>query len=215
MLSFSFLTMNQLLSIRDVYRASKFLDNRANQDLLTIEFLKGRLTEISSPEDHAAISLAMKLVASCHHNQEPAAWIGNTQSLFYPPDAASWGIDFSALALIQIQDSLGAGRAADKLLRSGAFGLVVVDLFKRPFLPTPLLGRLLRLAETHQSALLFLTTTTESHQSLSSLISLRIKARWRQAHPDRLQGEFKVLKDKRRGPGRQIREHFYGPMGLR
>ena len=207
--------MNSLLSIRHVYRANTLLPKGEASRDLSLDALRGRLTEISSRRSQAAITLAVELIAQCHRAGEPAAWIGPPTSLFYPPDAAGWSLDWFALAILQIEEAHSAGRAADKLLRSGAFGLVILDLLHQPSLPTPLLGRLLRLAETHESALLFLTPSGEHSQSLSSLIALRIEARWKEANPDRLQGEFRILKDKRRGPGRCLQESYHGPMGLR
>lgn len=207
--------MNQLSS--EVYRARELLQKRGSSALASValEGLKGRLTELSSSGDHAAISLAVRLVASCHAGGEPAAWVWGQKSLFYPPDAARWGVDWGALALVQARDSGSAGRAADKLLRSGAFGLVVVDLFDRPALPPALLGRLLHLAERHESGVVFLTTSLASSQSISALISLRILASWTEVRPERLSAEFRVIKDKRRGPGESIKESYYGPLGLR
>ena len=207
--------MNSLLSLHQVYRANTLLSRQEKTSELSLESVRGRLTEISGQHSQAAITLAVELIAQCHRAGEPAAWIGPPTSLFYPPDAAGWSLDWSALALLQIEEAHSAGRAADKLLRSGAFGLVVLDLFHQPTLPTPLLGRLLRLAETHESALLFLTPSAQTSPSLSSLIALRVEARWKEAGPDRLQGEFRVLKDKRHGPGQCLQRSYHGPLGLR
>ena len=59
---------------------------------------------------------------------EPVAWIMLDTSSFYPPDVADAGIDLSALVVIRVQDGIGAARAAQRILRSGAFGLVIIDL---------------------------------------------------------------------------------------
>ena len=38
------------------------------------------------------------------------------------------GIDLDALPVVRVPDARAAGRAADHLVRSGGFGLVVIDL---------------------------------------------------------------------------------------
>lgn len=207
--------MNSVLSIADVYRASHLLkENSARSSKLDFASLRGQLTEISSHRGHPSVTLAMELLSQTHQAGEPAAWIGPSTSLFYPPDAGGWPIDWQALALLRIDDAHQAARGADKLLRSGAFGLVVVDVAGRADLPSPLLGRLLRLSENHDSAVLFLTQKRAESPSLSSLIALRAQARWTQTDPHRLHAHFAVLKDKRRGPGQKIQEVYDGPLGL-
>jgi len=163
----------------------------------------------------AGVSVALRLIAETQQAGEPAAWIGSTSRLFYPPDAVGWGIDWEALPIIGLGDAREAARAADKLLRSGAFGLVVVDLPSRAFVPAPLLGRLMHLAESHASALLFLTQKSPEEDSLSSLIALRAQARWESLDPRQLRAELTIIKDKRRGPGHHLYEDYDGPLGLR
>ncbi len=206
-----------MLPLRHIQLASQLLDARCDVgEYLDLANLRGRLTELSAHRGHPHLTLAVELVAQAHRAEEPAAWIGPTTSLFYPPDADGWNLDWSALALIRLDDSHRRLRAADKLLRSGAFGLVVVDLpDSSTHPPQPLLGRLLRLAEAHDSAVVFLTSTTEDAPSISSLISLRVRARWIEADPHRLRATYAVIKDKRRGPGHRRKEAYHGPLGLR
>lgn len=214
-LSFCEMTMNSLLSLQDISRASSLLDRRSqHSSKLDIEGLRGQLTEFSSPRGHTSITLAAQLIYQAQKMGGPAAWIGPPTSFFYPPDMMDWGVDWSALALIRVRGSHRAGRAADKLLRSGGFELVVIDL-PDPNLPSPLLGRLLRLAETHKSAVIFLTPTSDHNPSLSSLVTLRARLEWTDIDPSQLRATFRVIKDKRRGPGRIFHEVYDGPMGLR
>lgn len=209
--------MDSLLSLRHVQRASHLLDERCDGGkFLDLSTLRGRLAELSADRGHPHISLAVDLVAQAHRAEEPVAWLTPPTSIFYPPDADGWNIDWSSLALIRLRDRRRRLRAADKLLRSGAFGLVVIDLpdTSTPSAPRPLLGRLLRLADTHDSAVLFLTNTAERAPSLSSLISVRARARWSDTDPHRLRATYTVIKDKRRGPGHRRKEAYDGPMGL-
>ncbi len=82
-------------------------------------------------------------------------------------------MDLAALVVVRTGDARTAGRAADVLLRSGAFGLVVLDLGTNTALPTPLQGRLVQLALKHDAAVLCLTDKEPDTASLGSLVSLR------------------------------------------
>ena len=163
------------------------------------------------------MTVALDLVSQAQRAGDPVAWLGGKNSLFYPPDAARWRLDWSALALLRLETAEDLLKSADKLLRSGAFGLVVLDLvgLTTAKLVDGLLGRLLHLAEAHESAVLFLTQRDETTPSISSLISLRAHLRWRDLKGDQLQVELQIIKDKRRGPGRRFQEVYDGPMGLR
>jgi recombination protein RecA len=105
--------------------------------------------------------------------------------------------------------------AAERLLRSGAFGLVVLDLGKDASLSQPLQSRLLGLAQHHHSAVLCLTQKPEQAPSLGSLVSLRAQATRSWLGQDRFVCELSVKKDKRRGPVWSEREVYRGPLGLR
>lgn len=76
----------------------------------------------------AALSAATTLVWKAQLAGEPCAWIAARPSTFYPPDLDEGGIDLAALVVVRAPHATAAARVADKLLRSGAFGLVVLDL---------------------------------------------------------------------------------------
>ena len=175
----------------------------------------GRLVELSSWGGSAALTLAFELVAEVQQDGEPAAWIAGSSSTFYPPDAARCGIDLDALPVVRVRDEQSAARAADKLVRSGAFDLVVIDLVRNASIPAPLETRLLGLASKHGTTVLFLTEKQEESPSLGSLVSLRAQAVRKRTAEDRFSCEARILKDKRRGPGWSHREIRHGPAGLR
>jgi recombination protein RecA len=177
--------------------------------------LGGRLAELSSWGDAAALTLAFELVAEAQHDGEPAAWIAGTPSTFFPPDAARSGIDLDALPVVHAPDAHGAARAADTLVRSGAFGLVVLDVGVNASVPAPLQTRLLGLAAKHDTAVLFLTEKQSEAPSLGSLVSLRAQAVRRRTAQDKFSCEARIIKDKRRGPGWSHSEIRHGPAGLR
>jgi recombination protein RecA len=166
--------------------------------------LAGRLSELSAGADGALLSAAMSVVLDTQLTGDPVAWVTATAATFHPPDAAACGVDLAALVVVRARDGRTAGRAADVLLRSGAFGLVVLDLGTSAALPAPLQGRLVQLAQKHDAAVLCLTEKTADAASLGSLVSLRGEVRRRAANGAAGADHaftIRVLKDKRRGPG--------------
>lgn len=97
-------------------------------------------------------------------------------------------------------------------MRSGGFGLVVLDLAGHrgdTRLPPPLQSRLGGLAQKHDAALVVLTEKLTERASLGALVSLRAEAR--------REGRtcvVRALKDKRRGPSEAQSEICRLPDGL-
>lgn len=184
----------------------------------TLSALAGRLVELSGLGASATLSLAFSLVADAQGRQEPAAWVACHGSSFFPPDAAACRIDLDNLPVVFTPTAARAARAGERLLRSGAFGLVVLDLAgERPLLPQALISRLAGLAEKHDAVVAVLTAKPADRASLGSLVSLRAEARRvpveRQV-PGRYACRLEVLKDKRRPPGWTHEEIRSGPPGL-
>ena len=103
------------------------LESPATPPAWQLSVFSGRLGEISAAHNGAALTMAFRLVLEAQQRGEPVAWIAVERGVFYPPDVAATGIDLSALAVIQAGAILPAAKAADHLLRSGGFGLVVLD----------------------------------------------------------------------------------------
>jgi recombination protein RecA len=152
---------------------------------------------------------------------EPVAWITRASGSFYPPDVADSGVDLAALVVVRVPE-LGIGRsplvaAAERLLRSGAFGLVVLDLVggeKAVEIPTAHQGRLVTLAQAHDAAVVCITEKTEETSSIGSLVSLRTEAvRTGMLGSQAFEVRLRVLKDKRRGPGWTHAIKARGPAG--
>ncbi|RKZ15243.1 recombinase A [bacterium] len=179
----------------------------------TRDELAGRLCELAAGPDTAALTAAFALVLDAQVTGSPVAWVTARAAIFNPPDVAASGVDLASLVVVRTDSARRAGRAADVLLRSGAFGLVVLELGTSAVLPTPLQGRLVQLARKHDAAVLCLTQKTAAEPSLGSLVSLRAQAR-RQRVPGGFRCELEIDKDKRRGPGWRWRERFRGPDGL-
>ena len=181
----------------------------------TLAALGGCLTELSGAGSAPALTLAFGLVREAQQRGEPAAWLSRTESTFFPPDAAEGGIDLAALPVILLDDVRHRLRAADRLARSGAFGLLVVDLGDRLDLPLAVQTRLAEQALAHGTLILCLTEKTERQPSLGSLVAVRGQARCIGHGPDRFACRVHALKDKRRGPGWTDQEWCRGPDGVR
>jgi recombination protein RecA len=196
--------------------------------------VSGRLVELSGSGASAVLTAVTKLILDAQRLLEPVAWVGTDESSFFPPDLAQSGVDLSALVVVRIptEEAKQAKRpivsmlavAAERLLRSGAFGLVLIDFGsadparKEPAfnaLNQSLQSRLLGLAQRHQAAVLFMTEKAEESASLGSLISLRAHVGRTWLGRERFVCELRVRKDKRRGPIWSEREECRGPLGLR
>jgi recombination protein RecA len=180
----------------------------------TLAALSGRLVEISASPAGAPLTLAFRLVLDAQKRGEPAAWVGRKDEPFYPPDAADGGIDLAALPVVWTKDPIGAAKAADLLVRSGAFGLVVVDLGIDARLPAHAGSRLAVLAKQHRAAVVCLTDKDPARPSLGPLVSLRAHTAVRTREGGRFRCEAQAIRDKRHGRTWAIAEVCRGPDGL-
>lgn len=173
----------------------------------------GRLVEISCSGSAATLTLAFGLVFEAQRQGEVVGWVTSVESFFYPPDAAQGGVDLAALAVVRVSKAESIARAGEKLLRSGSFGLVVLDLGVAD-IPMPLQSRMIGLAHRHYAALVCLTEKKNKTFSLSSLVSLRAHAERGRADNGLFKCRLQVLKDKRRGPTWAYAEMCRGAAGL-
>jgi recombination protein RecA len=174
-----------------------------------------RLTEISASVSGAPLTLTFRLVLDAQRRGEPVAWIGRKDAPFYPPDAADTGVDLAALAVVWTGNAVTAAKAADLLVRSGAFGLVVLDLGGEARLPAHATSRLAMLARQHDAAIVCLTGKEASRPSLGPLVSLRAHTASRaRGEGGRFRCTVFALKDKRGGRTWNITEVCRGPDGL-
>jgi recombination protein RecA len=187
--------------------------------------LRGRLVELSARGAAATLTTAIDIVLEAQREAEPVAWIvpwanestRTPSGTFYPPDAADSGVDLSALVVVRAPTAVAATRSAERLLRSGAFGLVVLDFGSASTeltrMPEHFLGRLVTLAQAHDAAIVCLTEKASDAGSLGSLVSLRAEA-LRARGRDGFEITVRALKDKRRGPGWSRASKARGPAGL-
>jgi len=166
-----------------------------------LDDLVGRLVEVSGYGSGAAFTAVARLVLEAQCRNEPAAWLSLPGGSFFPPDLDACGIDLDALVVVRVRDTVAMVRAADTLLRSGSFGLVLLDLGALAELPMAVQGRLVGLAQRHDSALVAMTHKPRDAASLGSIVSLRAEAVRERTRGGGFQVTVRALKDKRRGPG--------------
>lgn len=132
----------------------------------------GRLVEVSQQGFSGALSALVPLFLQVQKRGDPIVWVEAGNTVFFPPDLAFCGIDIGAVSVVLVPEVRSGFLAADWVLRSGAFGLVVLDGFG-PFADEAVLARMARMAEEHETAVVFLTQKAEGDPSLGSMISLR------------------------------------------
>ena len=139
----------------------------------------------------------------------------------FPPDLAAAGLDLDALVVVHVptSDVTAGPRATELLLRTGAFGAVVLDLTERA-LPrgTAWQGRLIGLAREHATRVLLLSPRRQDEPSLGALIAVRLEVARARVGPGRFRLDAHVLKDKSglyaRGAPRLDDATRQGPVGL-
>ena len=191
------------------------IDGATGRDWWSLEELAGRLTELSGVGATAPLTMASTLVLEAQRSGLPVAWISATAHSFYPPDMAENGVDLEALPVVWAHDAPSSARAADWLIRSSCFGLIVMDLGPAHNLPASLQNRLVQVARLHDTALVCLTTKEQALPSLGSIVSLRGQVMRERVGPCEYSCRIHILKDKRKGPGWKHTEVCRGPAGLR
>ena len=145
-------------------------------------------------------------------------WVQPVGGPLYPPDLHAAGVDLDALAVVHVpaeEGSAALGKAAELLLRSGAFGLVVVDLGSIPHgSRTAWQGRLLGLARQHESRVVLLTDKPSHADSLGTLVGLRVEPRRTRGSDGSFLVEHQVLKNKSGAPVTPAMARFVGPVML-
>jgi recombination protein RecA len=175
---------------------------------------RGELTEITGPLSSGKTSVAFSMIASVQRRGEPVAYVDPSRS-FHAPSAARCGIDLGGLLLVRPPHEEEALRAADLLLRSRAFALVVIDLpgLRRVKGDGRSLFRLTRIAREVETALVALTTEWGGGASspLRAAVGLRLSVRpgscLVEGSAARLQGyrgAIEVTKDRSGGVGRAM-----------
>lgn len=160
---------------------------------------RDRLIELGGDARSARTTAAVSLVIHAQRAGEPIVWIQPENGPLYPPDLAACGVDLSALVVVQVPARAGAhglARAAELLLRSGAFGLVVIDLSAGAPRGDAWQGRLAAMARQHGSRVVLLNESSDRSASLGPMIAMKIHATRERRAPGKFSIAYRVLKDK-------------------
>jgi recombination protein RecA len=215
---------------RSVARSAlRVLESPATRgDSLVARIEPGRVVELSGLVEGACarLSTAIAIVRHVQAEGDTAAWIQPEGGPLYPPDIAEAGVDLEALVVVHIPLTAklspkvafahGLSKAAELLLRSGAFGLVVVDGTSTtwPSAPTQAwLGRVLGLARQHGSRVLLLTEKPAHADSLGTLVGLRVESHRRRESNGGFVVEHHVVKNKSGSPFDVEVDRYRGPDG--
>ena len=131
---------------------------------------RGRLTEITGAPGSGRTTIARQLVAATLQAGWWVAYVDAARTLA-PRDWAALGAH-DGLWVVRPDDSSRGAWCADVLLRSGAFGLVVLD--GAPALSRPVAVRLVRLARSSDAAFVLLAPDGQ-HAGVASALQLRVQ----------------------------------------
>ncbi|MFP4429993.1 MAG: hypothetical protein ACOCW6_02315 [Spirochaetota bacterium] len=175
--------------------------------------IAGSLVEISGS---GQLSLVSSLLAEAQQQGELCGWISTTLHTVFPPDLERNGVDLSLLTFFWIDTPTKATKALEYLLRSEAFGLIVLDMSKHPGIPDGIAGRLMRLAGKVRCGVVALSALKGTFRSIfGSLTSLRLDTRLEPAGEGRLDLTLTAERDRRAAPQWRRRITYHAPIGLR
>jgi recombination protein RecA len=162
----------------------------------------------------------VSLVIHAQRTGEPVAWLEPFDGALYPPDLADSGVDLDALVVVRVprqssphETSAGLARAGELLLRSGAFGLVIVDLSAGVPRGDGWQSRLAALAREHAATVVLLTSSSDDAPSIGPLVGLRVASRRDRRAPGTFVVEHRVLKDKLGAGAAPAPDRRRGPWG--
>lgn len=188
-------------------------------------FPPGRLVELCAAPDAAQTSTAARVLREAQAQGDPVAWVvpradpsssapNRAGAGLYPPDLAAAGLDLDALLVVHVAPSAIA-RAAELVLRTGAFGAVVLDLSGEDApRGNAWQGRLLGLAREHACRVIVLSPNARARASLGPLVSLRFDVRRTRVADGRFRVDAVIVKDKL-GAATEQSAPFAGPVGAR
>lgn len=175
-----------------------------------LKAVAGRFIELTGTAQSAVLTAAVGLVLEAQRGGRFAAWITGPGSCVYPPDLDASGVDLAALPVVRAPDARGAARAADCLVRSKGFAVVVMDVGTMARFSLSMQTRLLGLAQNTGTALICLTGKSKGR----SLVSLRGETTKVRVGPDCFRCAVSAVKDKRGQPGWTHEEVCHGTDGL-
>jgi len=175
--------------------------------------ITGRLVELAGWRSGAVYSSAATLIVDAQKSGEPVVWIGPKTRTFLPADAQDAGVDLAALPIVRVPTTRDIPFAADVIARSGAFGLILLDVgTANPAMGV--LSRLAGLARTHNTAIVMLTEKSPEHPSLGSVVSFRADTSFARHRDGGFEHVIAVSRDRVRSMAWRHVEVRRGPAGL-
>lgn len=114
--------------------ASAHTPERAAEAAILRGVPRGVVVELAPAAAGAQTTVAALSLLQCQREGAPVAWVEAESGTAYPPDLAQLGLDLQALLWVRVPDAAGASaipKAAELLLRTGAFGGLVLDVHPR------------------------------------------------------------------------------------
>ncbi len=179
-----------------------------------LDSLRGRWVEFSTAGAVGSLSLVCDVLVEAQKQYRLCSWVTLRSSSFFPPDFARRGIDISQLVVVRAKDSKLLRVACERLLRTDAFHVVIVDWPEHTQWPLSMQSRLMGLIKKNQSVFIGLSNKNTQAVSMSSMVSLRIEAALCHREKGLFTVEYTAIKDKRRGPHWTFRKTYHGPPGL-
>lgn len=201
-----------------VLRASALIDKqkkRTRKCEFSYTNLVGRLTELNGSRNTPVLSFLSLFIREAQVKGEHVVWVEAADSVFYPPDFSVNGIDLNALPVVWVSDVRGGIRAAEHLLRSNSFGLLVIDLPPHTIIDQGRLGKLARMADLNQVAVVLINNQEDRISfTLGSIVSLRLTGSRIDQDGSAYTCVISAVKDKRDAPGWRQMEVFHVPDGM-
>ena len=201
-----------------VLRASALVDKyrkTARKCEFSYTNLVGRITEFNGSRNTPVLSFLSLLIKEVLVKGEPVVWVETADSIFYPPDFAANGIDLTALPVVWAPEVRDGIRAAEHLLRSNSFGLLIIDLPPHTIIDQGRLGKLARMADLNQTAVVLITGQEDGVSfTLGSIVSLRFVGSRMNRDNSTYTCTLSAVKDKRDAPGWRHMEVFHAPDGM-
>jgi recombination protein RecA len=188
--------MSALPSIEVLFPADTRREPQLKPSPLARHIPAGKLVELSGRASSARTTTAVSLVVHAQREGQLVAWVQPQRGALYPPDLGEAGVDLESLVVVQVPMAQ-LPKAAELLLRSGTFGLVVLDITAgvpgKEDIWQSRLGGILR---HHASKLVVLTENEGDAPSLGPWVGLRIEPHLERRGFGRFVLMHRVLKDK-------------------
>lgn len=158
----------------------------------------GRVVELCGARSRGRLTVAAGFVRAAQAQGELAAWVQPEGAGLYPPDLAAAGVSLDELVVIHAPRDAGpeaVARAAELLLRSGGFGVAVLDLCAARPRGEGWVVRLGGVARRHGARVVLLTSLDEGSASAGALVAVRATAR-RRFEAERVVLDVEVLRDR-------------------